>query len=339
MMNLQNSRKLEIHAKLPEMLSLTRLGLKLKGLVSSLKAAGQPAVSPVPKRREISYLLSLELIKANRCLEEKLKTQARIETELRQKNAELHQALEKEKKLNDLKTKLLSMASHEFRTPLTTVMMAADMLETFGNSLTSRQKVSFLGRIKVATELMTELMNEILQYNRIDAGLETLASKEIDLRQFCTELIDEIRLISDHEHNIAFKVQQNSGGAVFNADPLVLRQIINNLLSNAVKYSPRGGRVNLILKLSDKKVIFQVEDQGMGIPEEEINCLFEAFQRGSNVRNIQGTGLGLAIVKKYVDLYEGDIRVESEINRGSTFTVTLPLTRCSMKQLSPSNLK
>jgi signal transduction histidine kinase len=339
MMNLQNSPRLGLHVKLAEVLTPAHLSGRVKSFLSSLKSSRLPLFSPILKTHEVSHFLTVELIKANRNLEEKLKDQARLASELRQSNTELRLALEKEKKLNDLKTKLLSMASHEFRTPLTTVMMAVDMLETFGNSLTSMQRVNFLGRIKGSTELMTELMNEILQYNRVDAGLETLALKEIDLIRFCADLVEETHLISDHEHNILFQVEQASAGAVFNADPLILRQIINNLLSNAVKYSPEGGSVNLTLKLSDQKVTFQVEDQGMGIPEDELNCLFEAFQRGSNVRNIQGTGLGLAIVKKYVDLYGGEIRVQSEINRGSTFIVDLPLGRCASKRPSLSNNK
>lgn len=339
MINLQNNSKLGLHSKLLEIPSLARLGNRMKVFLSPWLGTGQPIFSPISKTPKVPRSIMAELIKANRRLEEKLNEQTRVETELRESNAELLQALDKEKKLNDLKTKLLSMASHEFRTPLTTVMMAADMLETFGSSLTSKQRVNFLGRIKVSTELMTELMNEILQYNRIDAGLETLVPEEIDLNRFCSDLVEEIRLITGHAHKISFLAEQDLAGVVFKADPLVLRQILTNLLSNATKYSPKGGNIKLKLKLSEEQVTFQVEDQGMGIPEDEVNCLFEAFHRGSNVRNIQGTGLGLAIVKKFVDLYGGDIRVESEVDRGSTFTVILPLLQISPQKLRLSNSK
>ena len=321
--------------KFSEIPLLVRLNDKIKELFNSLK----PASRPLPVKLEPSNLTVAEAVKINRKLEEKLAEQASTETELRQANQELQQAIEKEKKLHALKTKFLSMASHEFRTPLTTVMMATDMLETYGSTLSSEQKEDFLERIKVSAELMTELMNEILQYTRIENGSEHPVSKEIELPRFCSELLDEIRLISGAGYNLIFLVQQETGCTVFKVDPLVLRQILTNLLSNAIKYSPKGGTIKLSLQLSECQVTFEVKDQGIGIPEKEIGSLFEAFKRGENVRSIQGTGLGLAIVKKCVDLYGGSIGVKSKLNRGSTFTVDLPLPQGSAKKFHFTNTK
>lgn len=331
MVNLQERPKERTIVKLPELPSMAGLGRKVRNFLNIFRPA-------TPTQTLTPPAITAELIQANHNLEEKLKEQNRRETELRRSNEELQQALEKEKNLNDLKTKLLSMASHEFRTPLTTVIMATDMLETFGNTLTSKQKVNFLSRIKVATELMTELMDEVLQYNRIDAGVETLELEEVDLGRFCADLVDEIRLISDHDHDLIFQMDPAVAGEIYEADPHFLRQILSNLLSNAVKYSPRGGSVKLILNTGDGQVSFRVEDEGLGIPKGDLEYLFDAFKRGSNVRAIKGTGLGLAIVKKYVEMYKGEIRVESEINRGSAFNVSLPLARCGVKNFAFSRV-
>lgn len=332
MINTHINLNSDLHGRFPENLLSTRFSEKVKGFLNLIKSAGKSQDRPAPVLSEETNMSVAELVRVNQGLEKELNEKVRVERELRRANGELTQAIEKEKKLHDLKTKFLSMASHEFRTPLTTVMMAADMLETFGSSLSAKQKDSFLDRIKVSTELMTELMNEILQYTRIDTGLEPLTSREMDLTQFCSGLIDEARLISNDSHSIFFLVEQETDSSVFYGDPLVLRQILNNLISNAIKYSPTGGTVKLFLRLNEDNVRFEVEDQGIGIPETEVNSLFEAFKRGDNVGNIQGTGLGLAIVKKYVELYGGSIRVRSAVNRGSTFCVELPLTRSAAKQ-------
>ncbi|MBN9392900.1 MAG: HAMP domain-containing histidine kinase [Chloroflexi bacterium] len=337
MINTQLNPKPHTHLRLAEPGFLNKVSEKIKGFINSAIAVGKSENQPGQTISEIPDSNVAELVRVNQELEERLKEKTRVEQELRRANEELAQAIEKEKKLHELKTKFLSMASHEFRTPLTTVMMATDMLETFGSTLSVSQKDDFLERIKVSTELMTELMNEILQYSRIDNGLETLVSKEVDLTRFCSELVDEARLISGSCHNIIFLVQEETDGSIFYGDPLVLRQILNNLLSNALKYSPNGGTIKLFLKLSENLVTFEVEDQGIGIPDSEINSLFEAFKRGANVRNIQGTGLGLAIVKKYVELYGGSIKVKSDVNRGSTFSVNLPLTQSATKQFHFSN--
>lgn len=272
----------------------------------------------------------LELIQAKQRLELELQDRERVETELKQLNKEMRLALEKEKKLNEHKSKLLSMASHELRTPLTTIMVSVDMIETYSQSLNQKQKEKFLSQIKMSSEVMTELMNEILQYNHLDAGCQKLNVEPLDLIAFCAKMLDEMRLIAGDTHQIGYTIHHDNGSPVYEVDCKVLRQILTNLLSNAIKYSGDSGEIKLHLKLTNHAVIFQVEDQGVGIPRDDLDALFEVFQRGSNVGNIQGTGLGLAIVKKNIDLHQGTIQVESEVNRGSTFTVTLPLHRCSI---------
>lgn len=334
MRNLQDSLKFGSRIKYTPFSIITNLANWSHSLFGSSVDKKQLDNTSNSLVQEKSDLEIAELLKANRRLEEELKDRERVETELKQINKEIHLALENEKKLNEHRSKLLSMASHELRTPLTTIMVSVDMLETYRNTLNQSQSAKFLNRIKVSTELMTELMNEILQYNRIDAGQQKLKPEALDLTRYCAELVDEIRLIADREHPIIFSVQQDTPEPVFEADAKVLRLILTNLLSNAIKYSPGGGSIKFKLKLCDRQVTFAIEDQGVGIPYNELAGLFEVFHRASNVGTIQGTGLGLAIVKKYVELHGGNVKVQSELNQGSTFTVTLPLQSSSVKEIS-----
>ncbi|MBW4641298.1 MAG: hybrid sensor histidine kinase/response regulator [Gloeocapsa sp. UFS-A4-WI-NPMV-4B04] len=236
--------------------------------------------------------------------------------------ASIHTALEKEKELGELKTRFVSMTSHEFRTPLTTILSSAELLEKYSNKLAEEKKIQHLHRIQTSVKHMTELLNNVLLIGKAEAGKLQYRPVAVNLSQFCSDLVEELQLSSGNNHTIAFHEEGEYKTACL--DEKLLLYIFSNLLSNAIKYSPEGGTVNFDLNFQLEKVIFRVQDQGIGIPAAEQDQLFNSFHRASNVGTISGTGLGLAIVKKAVDLHQGEIAVKSEVGVGTTFIVTLP---------------
>ena len=245
-------------------------------------------------------------------------------TKRKRAEEDIRQALEKEKELGDLKSRFVTMASHEFRTPLATILSSTDILERYSHKLAEEKKIDHLQRIKLTVKHMTSLLNDVLLIGKVEAGKLEIQPKQLNLVQFCRDLVEEMQL-SANQHLISFCPQEQSTNA--NLDEKLLRHILNNLLSNAIKYSPQGGTVNFDLVCKPGEAIFRIQDYGIGIPVADQAQLFNSFHRASNVGTISGTGLGLAIVKKFVDLHGGQIAVESEVGVGTTFTVTFPLNQ------------
>lgn len=240
-----------------------------------------------------------------------------------QAEEEMRRALEKEKELNNLKSNFVSLTSHEFRTPLTTILSSAEMLEYYGAGWTTERKHEHLHRIQTAVKYMTTLLNDILIIGKAEAGKLEFRPTPLDLVKFCRDLMEELQLTDKANHTLIFDSQVEY--AQVSMDEHLLRHILSNVLSNALKYSPQGGIVQFDLICQTGQAVFRIQDHGMGIPLEDQARLFETFQRASNVRNIAGTGLGLAIVKRSVDLHGGTIDVASQVGVGTTVTVTLPL--------------
>jgi len=243
--------------------------------------------------------------------------------QLRQAHEQVSRALEQEKELGELKSRFVSMTSHEFRTPLAGILSSAEMLEEYGDQFTEERKLLYLRRIQASVNHMIDLLNDILVIGRADAGKLEFHPAPLDLLKLCQELVEELHLTAGTQHRLTFASQVESAQA--SMDENLLRHILTNLLSNAIKYSPQGGEVQLTLTCQADQAILRVQDQGIGIPPEDQARLFDTFHRASNVRNIPGTGLGLAIVKRSVDAQGGTIRVESQVGVGTTVTVTLPM--------------
>ncbi|GAB1537811.1 hypothetical protein NUACC21_04650 [Scytonema sp. NUACC21] len=237
--------------------------------------------------------------------------------------AEIKNAWEKERELNDMKSKFVSMVSHEFRNPMTVIRTAVEILETYNQELNEQQKAKYFGQIQTALRQMLQLLDEVLLLGRSDAGKLEYEPAPLDLENFCNELVQTFQQSAGVQHRIDFSIQGEQSLSVM--DEHLLRHILNNLLSNAIKYSPTGGIVQLNLTYQNDTATFQIKDSGIGIPLKDQQRLFETFHRATNVGRIQGTGLGLSIVKKCVDLHQGQIQIESEVGVGTTFTVTLPL--------------
>jgi PAS domain S-box-containing protein len=237
---------------------------------------------------------------------------------------EIRLALEREKELSILKTRFFSMASHEFRTPLSTALAAAQVLENSPGAWNdSAKRLRNLHRIQDSVRNMVQLLDDILTINRAETGKLEFNPKLLVLEQFCNQFVEEMRLSAGNQHTITFTCEGNPIPVCL--DEKLLRSILSNILSNAIKYSPKGGNVHLGLEFQFHEVILRVQDRGIGIFPEDQKQLFEPFHRGKNIRTIPGTGLGLIVVKKCVDLHQGTIQITSEAGIGTTCVVTLPL--------------
>lgn len=246
-------------------------------------------------------------------------------TSRKQLEQELRVALEKEKELNELKSRFISMTSHEFRTPLSTILSSSELLEHYRYKWTQEKQQTHLHRIQTAVHRMTEMLDDILVSGKAEAGKLEYRPSIFDLVKYCHKLVEEIKLNWRPKHLISFSSECESLSCYM--DEKLLGHILSNLLSNAIKYSDEKKVIKFTVACENEQVIFEIADQGIGIPEEDIPHLFESFHRARNVGNVLGTGLGLAIVKKCVDIYEGEINVHSEVGIGTKFTVRIPLKK------------
>ncbi len=251
-------------------------------------------------------------------------------TERKQAEAEMLKALEKERELGELRSGFVSLVSHEFRTPLTTIQSSAELVQRYSQKLSDERKLNHLIRIQGAVKRMTQLLEDVLTIGRAEAGKLEFQPAPMDLAAFChkvvenmQELADEEHISSHHQHRLTLVTQGDCSNVQMDAK--LLEHIVSNLLSNGLKYSPEGGTVQFDLICDGESAVFHIRDCGIGIPQKDLEQLFESFRRASNVGTIPGTGLGLAIVKKCVELHGGTITVDSVVGTGTTFTVTLPL--------------
>jgi PAS domain S-box-containing protein len=241
------------------------------------------------------------------------------------KNAEqeLNRAIGKERELLNLKARFITIASHEFRTPLTSIMLAAGILKDFGTLLTEEQRDENLDLIKVSVEHMTQLLEDLLMFDRVDGASLNFKPTDIDLHLWCKDFFIRKQNTSGRSHRLDWTVPEE--GYIYNGDETMLTQILDRLLSNAFKYSPSGTEVSVHTSIDENNVAFVIKDSGIGIPNEDIQRIFEPFHRGSNIGEIGGSGMGLAILNKLVELHGGDVDVYSEIGIGTTVTLRLPL--------------
>lgn len=265
-----------------------------------------------------------------------------IEIALSRHKAEslIQTALQKEKEINELKSRFVSVVSHEFRNPLNTILFSTELLQRYGNQISDQKKETYLDRIQSSVKRMNELLSDVLTVGETEAGKLQFTPQPIDIIRFCKELVDEFHLSDRRKPQINFSFCQTSDRdrpSLPLLDERLLRHILTNLLSNAVKYSSSSDPIEFKLNLSDRTAIFRIQDHGIGIPKSEQANLFQSFHRASNAKAIPGTGLGLSIVKQCVDLHGGSISVESEENQGTLFTVTLPSNRQSTDENNSRN--
>jgi PAS domain S-box-containing protein len=244
-------------------------------------------------------------------------------TERKKAEKEIADALVQQQELNELKSRFVSMISHEFRTPLSTILSSTQLLERYWDTFTEEKRRKHFPKIETAVSRMTALLDDVLFIGRTDTNKLIFSPIPIDIYNFCTEVIEEVSMSGYGTDRVQFTFEGNSTDVV--VDEKLLRHIIVNLLSNAHKYSPKTSSIVFSVVSHSEKIIFTITDYGIGIPPEDQERLFEVFHRATNVGNVQGTGLGLSIVKRSVDIHGGTISVNSTIGIGTTFIVTIPV--------------
>ncbi|HAX76081.1 MAG TPA: hybrid sensor histidine kinase/response regulator [Cyanobacteria bacterium UBA11372] len=289
----------------------------------AIEAVRQGAQDYLVKRQVNSQLLVRSLYYAieRKQMSESLRELNRtLETRVEERTAELMKA----KEINQLKSEFVSMLSHDFRNPLNAILLSAGFLQSHEKKLTQEKKHAHYQLIRSAIKNMAQLLDEALVLGKADAGKFEFRPTPVALKLFCHDLVEELELSIGEKHQLIFTTSGVFVEALW--DENLLRHILTNLLANAIKYSPEGGIIRFELIGQEKTVIFRIQDQGIGIPEEDKERLFQPFHRASNVEAIPGTGLGLAIVKRCVEAHGGEISVQSEVGVGTTFIVRLPLS-------------
>ncbi|MEO5944348.1 MAG: PAS domain-containing sensor histidine kinase [Ferruginibacter sp.] len=240
--------------------------------------------------------------------------------ELQVSKEELTKALSKEKELSDLKSRFVSMASHEFRTPLSTILSSASLLAKYTESDEQEKRNKHIHRIKASVNNLTSLLDEFLSIGKMEDGKIIANNVMFNLRDMIELLCSEMKAIAKTGQQFIYV---HTGDENIFSDPSLLRNIMTNLLSNAIKFSPEVSTIEITSKVRTNEIKLTVKDSGMGIPQKDQEYLFGRFFRAANVINIQGTGLGLHIVSKYVEILEGKIEFESVLEKGTTFMLTL----------------
>lgn len=243
---------------------------------------------------------------------------------LEQSQEELSGALDKERQLNEIKSRFVSMASHEFRTPLTTVLSSASLISKYTSGDEQEKRDKHIQRIKKSVNNLNDILEDFLSLGKLNEGkLETLL-EEINLGELIADTLDEMKAIIKKDQYFELELRKDCNGFT---DKKLFRNIIINLVSNAVKFSEEGAKIVIRGNVKDGLASISVIDQGIGISDNDKEHLFSSFFRAANATNIQGTGLGLHIVKRYVDLLGGKVSVESELHRGTTVNFTIPVKK------------
>ena len=245
-------------------------------------------------------------------------------TDRKQLEAETSAMLEKEREVSEMKTRFISVTSHEFRTPITAAIVTAELLASHHDHITPAKRQEMYDRIHSSLYRLSEMLDDVLTLSRIDAKRTAVCLAPVDLPAFISGLIAEAKLADREAHACEFHA--TGGSAPFVTDANLLRPILSNLLSNALRYSPAGTVVTTRLEAGPGRMTIVVEDQGIGIPEADRTRIFEAFERGSNIGHIKGTGLGLSIVKRMTLLLGGTIEVASPDGGGTRFILNFPRT-------------
>ena len=251
-------------------------------------------------------------------LEEEVNERKKAEKEVRK-------SLEKERELNELKTKFVSIASHEFRTPLSSVLSSAALIKQYNDRQEAEKIEKHIHRIKASVNQLTGILNDFLSLGKLEEGRIDVVPEPLNPKLFLDEISEEVSGMLKEGQKLIVNCDLNNA-EVF-ADPRILRNILFNLITNASKYSDINKPIYIDCYVNDGSLSFDVRDEGIGIPDEDQKHMFDRFFRASNAGNVQGTGLGLNIVKRYLDLLEGSITFSSKYAEGSTFNVIIPVSK------------
>lgn len=278
----------------------------------------------VKKQNELEKV-TFEIRKLNTELERKVDERTHILKEalekLEESQTELHAALEKEKQLNEIKSRFVSMASHEFRTPLSAVLSSASLISRYTKEDDQEKRNKHIDRIKDSVKHLNDILEDFLSLGKLDEGRISADPFEFNLQEMIADTLAEVKVVLKPGQKFNFKYE---GEEKINADKKLLRNILTNLISNAAKFSEEDSPITISARSDNEKNIITVADKGIGISQKDQEHLFTMFYRASNVTNIQGTGLGLHIVKRYLDLIHGTVNLQSTLGKGTSITITFP---------------
>lgn len=288
---------------------------KRKKNEEALKSLNEQLENKVAKRTEALSQAIMELQQMNETLNYEVAQRKRIEEEARL-------AFEKEKSLGELKSRFVSMASHEFRTPLSGILTSVSLIDRYNQAGTKEKIEKHVQKIKGSVHSLTSILNDFLSLDKLDEGRIECHPESFLVQELAEDLAQEMESLTKKNQKIIY--EHHGENALIFLDKGLVRNIIINLLSNALKYSFDGTDIQFTTKIQDKAVSITVQDEGIGIPTADQEHLFGRFFRAQNATNISGTGLGLNIIKKYLDLMAGTISYKSQENVGTTFVVVLP---------------
>jgi len=248
-------------------------------------------------------------------------------SDLQKTQIELNQSLSKEKELGQLKSRFVSIASHEFRTPLSLVQLSASLIERYAESLDQKNIGKHVVKIKDAVLNITAILNDFLSLEKLDSGMVKPSLSHFNLAEMAKEITGEMQVVLRGKQQIIFKHR----GTIQNItlDQNLLKNCIIILIDNAIKYSGEESEIQFYTKINEHNCTIRVCDNGIGIPESDHKHLFEAFFRAHNTGNISGNGLGLSILSRYTGLMNGHVSFKSRVNRGTLFTLTFPQKKSS----------
>lgn len=281
----------------------------------------------VKKQKELENVTN-QMRKLNTELERKVDERTHILKEALQKlefsQTELNEALDKERQLNEIKSRFVSMASHEFRTPLSAVLSSASLLSKYQKEDEQEKRDRHITRIKDSVKHLNDILEDFLSLGRLDEGRISADPVEFNLKDLISEVLADLKLIMKPGQH--FLLNYSDIENIF-ADKRLLKNILINVLSNAIKFSGEAMPIDITVQSKDQDVEINVTDKGIGISEEDQEHLFTSFFRASNASNIQGTGLGLHIVKRYIDLMNGEVNLHSRLDEGTIVTIIFPLAK------------
>ncbi|WP_051293001.1 PAS domain-containing sensor histidine kinase [Olivibacter sitiensis] len=278
-------------------------------------------IHDLSKQKEAEEKLMQYTSQLEQIVRERTKDLIRMISKLEEAKEDVSQALEKEKDLNQLKSRFVSMASHEFRTPLSSVQLSASLIEKYAEKPDYPSVLKHTNKIKNSVQLLTSILNDFLSLEKLEVGKMTIKKEQVDLLDLGQQIVEEMQLISKKNQQIIYKHSGEHHN--FELDPYLVKNCIINLISNAIKYSGEDTTILFCTEVTDSECFITVKDNGIGIPLEEQKNLFEPFFRANNTGSIPGTGLGLNIVKRYVELMGGQVDLVSEEHKGTTIEVRI----------------
>ncbi len=292
---------------------------------TALREMNQQLEGMVSERTEKLSDVVNKLLASNQQLQHEIQERKAVALALKRVEDDLREALKKEQELGMLKSRFVSMASHEFRTPLSTILSSASLMIQYIKEEQQDKREKHFQKIRSSVDMLTTILNDFLSLSRLEEGRVEAVLEAFNIQDFCKEAMEDVQHILKKGQKL--KLNHAAKQMMVLMDKKLLKLILINLISNASKYSEEGTDITCSIQLLQNTLQISISDVGIGIPDEDQKHLFDRFFRASNAINIKGTGLGLHIVKRYAELMNGTVSFESVMGKGSTFTLNFDIKR------------